>query len=181
MNRNKKPSFIDIFFQINLTNIIINNNNINGNAFEYYSNGIDTTDAGDNYNNQYHQQLSVNGHQKHGNETANHLMRTSSHQNYQQQQQQKTRYANNSHLTPTPSNHQLAHVINHLSSPESAYSTGYSTDGTSPGMCVTNIVYFEKLSLLRNISFIGFLFPREMEVFPFIWYSNTFYSIRTVV
>lgn len=37
------------------------------------------------------------------------------------------------HLTPTPSNHQLAHVINSLSSPESAYSTGYSsTDGTSP-------------------------------------------------
>lgn len=37
------------------------------------------------------------------------------------------------HLTPTPSNHPLAHVINSLSSPESAYSTGYSsTDGTSP-------------------------------------------------
>lgn len=29
--------------------------------------------------------------------------------------------------------HQLSHVINSLSSPESAYSTGYSTDGTSPG------------------------------------------------
>lgn len=37
------------------------------------------------------------------------------------------------YLTPTPSNHPLAHVINSLSSPESAYSTGYSsTDGTSP-------------------------------------------------
>lgn len=37
------------------------------------------------------------------------------------------------HLAPTPSNHPLAHVINSLSSPESAYSTGYSsTDGTSP-------------------------------------------------
>lgn len=30
--------------------------------------------------------------------------------------------------------HQLVHMINSLSSPESAYSTGYSTDGTSPGM-----------------------------------------------
>lgn len=29
--------------------------------------------------------------------------------------------------------HQIVHMINSLSSPESAYSTGYSTDGTSPG------------------------------------------------
>lgn len=43
-----------------------------------------------------------------------------------------TTTATTTHLTPTPSNHQLAHVINSLSSPESAYSTGYSTDGTSP-------------------------------------------------
>lgn len=40
------------------------------------------------------------------------------------------------HLTQTAGKHQLAHVINSLSSPESAYSTGYSSscDGTSPGM-----------------------------------------------
>lgn len=38
--------------------------------------------------------------------------------------------------TPHPPNHhhlQGYHVVNHVSSPESAYSTGYSTDGTSPG------------------------------------------------
>lgn len=49
--------------------------------------------------------------------------------------------ANNT-LTPPPAQHQtLQHgpnklgysVINHVSSPESAYSTGYSTDGNSPG------------------------------------------------
>lgn len=38
----------------------------------------------------------------------------------------------NGHLT-APGSHPLAHVIGSLSSPESAYSTGYSTDGTSPG------------------------------------------------
>lgn len=37
------------------------------------------------------------------------------------------------HLTALPVNNQLTHIINSLSSPESAYSTGYSTDGTSPG------------------------------------------------
>lgn len=42
------------------------------------------------------------------------------------------RYSNGSHLS-APGTHQLAHMINSLSSPESAYSTGYSTDGTSPG------------------------------------------------
>lgn len=48
----------------------------------------------------------------------------------------------NNNLTPSPGQHQtLQHgpnklgysVINHVSSPESAYSTGYSTDGNSPG------------------------------------------------
>lgn len=48
----------------------------------------------------------------------------------------------NNTLTPPPPQHQtLQHgpnkigfsVINHVSSPESAYSTGYSTDGNSPG------------------------------------------------
>ncbi|XP_059614308.1 uncharacterized protein LOC132260298 [Phlebotomus argentipes] len=45
-----------------------------------------------------------------------------------------------SSLMPTPANH-LAHVINSLSSPESAYSTGYSTDGTSPGASYTPEYY----------------------------------------
>lgn len=42
------------------------------------------------------------------------------------------RYSNGSHLT-APGAHNLSHMMNTLSSPESAYSTGYSTDGTSPG------------------------------------------------
>lgn len=51
----------------------------------------------------------------------------------------------NNTLTPPPAPHQtLQHgpnklgfsVINHVSSPESAYSTGYSTDGNSPGKLV---------------------------------------------
>lgn len=41
------------------------------------------------------------------------------------------RYSNSN--TNSTGGHQLSHVINSLSSPESAYSTGYSTDGTSPG------------------------------------------------
>lgn len=42
------------------------------------------------------------------------------------------RYSNSN--TNSTGGHQLSHVINSLSSPESAYSTGYSTDGTSPGI-----------------------------------------------
>lgn len=45
---------------------------------------------------------------------------------------QSHRYSN-SHLTASGNHHPLAHLIGSLSSPESAYSTGYSTDGTSPG------------------------------------------------
>ncbi|XP_055379416.1 putative uncharacterized protein DDB_G0282133 isoform X2 [Condylostylus longicornis] len=49
----------------------------------------------------------------------------------------------NSQQPPQPnSNHPLAHVINSLSSPESAYSTGYSTDGTSPGTTYTPPEYY---------------------------------------
>lgn len=51
------------------------------------------------------------------------------------------RYSN-SHLT-AGGNHPLAHLIGSLSSPESAYSTGYSTDGTSPG---------KQLALLPSLS-----------------------------
>lgn len=62
-----------------------------------------------------------------GSETNRNMLRTN-------------RYApsNGTHLTaPGGGNHQLAHMINSLSSPESAYSTGYSTDGTSPGTCIS--------------------------------------------
>lgn len=50
------------------------------------------------------------------------------------------RYSNGSHLS-APGTHQLAHMINSLSSPESAYSTGYSTDGTSPGKNISRFYY----------------------------------------
>lgn len=33
------------------------------------------------------------------------------------------------------------HIINHVSSPESAYSTGYSTDGNSPGRYLCSIIF----------------------------------------
>lgn len=67
------------------------------------------------------------------------------HHQYQQQQPQVK------HLTPNIQSSSTAlmqqqqqngqnklgyHVINHVSSPESAYSTGYSTDGNSPGKCI---------------------------------------------
>lgn len=59
--------------------------------------------------------------------------RTNNVHHHQHQHHTNGIIAAQTHLTPTPSNHQLAHVINSLSSPESAYSTGYSsTDGTSP-------------------------------------------------
>lgn len=58
----------------------------------------------------------------------------------------------NNSLTPPPPQHQtLQHgpskqpgfsVINHVSSPESAYSTGYSTDGNSPGKQKMEISFF---------------------------------------
>lgn len=53
------------------------------------------------------------------------------------------RYSNGSHLVApgTNSSHQLAHMINTLSSPESAYSTGYSTDGTSPGKSIFYLIF----------------------------------------
>lgn len=43
-------------------------------------------------------------------------------------------------LTALPVNNQLTHIINSLSSPESAYSTGYSTDGTSPGKTCSSYI-----------------------------------------
>lgn len=54
------------------------------------------------------------------------------------------RYSNSN--TNSTGAHQLSHVFNSLSSPESAYSTGYSTDGTSPGrsffFSYTYIIYY---------------------------------------
>ena len=70
------------------------------------------------------------------------------------------RYGNNSSytaanntLTPPPPQHQTQtlgklgySVINHVSSPESAYSTGYSTDGNSPGKRKAKISFFYDFS-----------------------------------
>lgn len=66
-------------------------------------------------------------------------MRTTSspqqNQQHPQKPQHKVQFMNGTHVSAASgSHHPLAHVImNSLSSPESAYSTGYSTDGTSPG------------------------------------------------
>lgn len=58
---------------------------------------------------------------------------------------------NSTHLV-APGNHQLAHMINSLSSPESAYSTGYSTDGTSPGKHVDFNVLYKHLFCIGLLS-----------------------------
>ena len=64
--------------------------------------------------------------------------------------------SNNSLTPPPPPHHQtLQHgpnklgfsVINHVSSPESAYSTGYSTDGNSPGKHKMEISFFMTFEL----------------------------------
>lgn len=71
--------------------------------------------------------------------TASSMRTTPSPQQSQQQvYQHKVQFMNGSHVSASSggSHHPLAHAImNSLSSPESAYSTGYSTDGTSPGTC----------------------------------------------
>lgn len=98
-----------------------------------------------NHNHYQHQTSLVNGHIQSGTaaQSGNEINGIDSALKAQQQSQpgqnhtqhpSKPRYGvNGTHLMPAPGNHPLAHVINSLSSPESAYSTGYSTDGTSPG------------------------------------------------
>lgn len=64
--------------------------------------------------------------------------------------------SSNNTLTPPPASHQTLQngpnklgysVINHVSSPESAYSTGYSTDGNSPGkQDEKNLIFHDFLS-----------------------------------
>lgn len=119
-----------------------NNNNNNANGFKFYSNGC--SHASVTSSNALNKQ-SVN---LHGNGTDENALHNQPHKELVQSRvkckqtpppaRSNSVYHHNNgigattHLTPTPSNHQLAHVINSLSSPESAYSTGYSTDGTSP-------------------------------------------------
>lgn len=125
-----------------------NNNNNNSNGFEFYSNGCSHPSV--TSSNALNKQ-SVN---LHGNGTDEIALHNQSHKELVQsrvkcKQTPRTNsvyhHSNGigatTHLTPTPSNHQLAHVINSLSSPESAYSTGYSTDGTSPSGKEKCVIY----------------------------------------
>lgn len=55
------------------------------------------------------------------------------------------------HLTPSAQQNKLNyHAINHVSSPESAYSTGYSTDGNSPGDNFSSLLICNLSSQLEN-------------------------------
>lgn len=112
-----------------------NNNNANG--FEFYSNGCSHASTKSPSLNKQSTAMHGNGideiavHNQH-----KELVQTRAKGKQAPARTNNVHHHTNgvgaTHLTPTPSNHQLAHVINSLSSPESAYSTGYSTDGTSP-------------------------------------------------
>lgn len=113
------------------------NNNNNANGFEFYANGCSHASATPSTLNKQPTNLHGNGID----EITLHNQHKEMVQSRAKCKQAQARTNNvyhhsngigTTHLTPTPSNHQLAHVINSLSSPESAYSTGYSTDGTSP-------------------------------------------------
>lgn len=122
-----------------------NNNNNNANGFEFFSNGC--SHAPVKSSSALNKQSTTNVH---GNGLDENALHNQQQHKELVQSRAKCKQAPSSaartngvyhhsngigattHLTPTPSNHQLAHVINSLSSPESAYSTGYSTDGTSP-------------------------------------------------
>lgn len=132
------------------------NINNNANGFEFYSNGCSNASTkstslskqstatihgnGIDENNGVHKEL-IQSRAKCKQAPA----RTNNHSNGQGTTPTAT------HLTPTPSNHQLAHVINSLSSPESAYSTGYSTDGTSPsGTALVCSIFIASSSYMRT-------------------------------
>lgn len=121
------------------------NNNNNANGFEFYSNGCSHASSkstalskqstatkhgnGIDENGVHKELIQSRAKCKQAPARTNHHV-YSNHSNGQGTTTITT--TTTTHLTPTPSNQQLAHVINSLSSPESAYSTGYSTDGTSP-------------------------------------------------
>lgn len=113
---------------VNNNNNNINNNNSNG--FEYYSNGCASANKQQMDSHCIDDSIIINKEliQVRANKCKQTQARTNNVVYH-------LSASNGSHLTPSPGNHQLAHVINSLSSPESAYSTGYSTDGTSPGKC----------------------------------------------
>lgn len=133
------------------------NNNNNANEFELYSNDECLHATPTKKSTMLNKQASA---MVHGNVSDEHIMHNQQQRKEIMQQpktkckQSPTTRTNNvhhhhhkngmitaqTHLTPTPSNHPLAQVINSLSSPESAYSTGYSsTDGTSPSGTINQI------------------------------------------
>lgn len=105
-----------------------NNNNYDGGHL-YHHNGNNNNMSANLLNDGYAGKSKANLGQP-INSTNSNIRRTSGEKN--RNMLRTNRYSNGSHLT-APGTHQLAHMINTLSSPESAYSTGYSTDGTSPG------------------------------------------------
>lgn len=118
---------------IQSNNLSTNSNNNNNNAshgFEFYSNGCSHLTAS--------HENSINNHKE--------LVQTRTTNKQAHARTNGVYHHTNgingsTHLIQTAGkHHQLpAHVINSLSSPESAYSTGYSSscDGTSPGtFCV---------------------------------------------
>lgn len=131
----------------NNNNVIINhnctNNNNSTNSVRYYTNGCliqqatgktSHSAAKHHHHHQYQQELASEGNcidTQNGLENPQEQTIILQQQNHHHRHHHKTRYGNGTHFM-APGNHQLAHVINSLSSPESAYSTGYSTDGTSP-------------------------------------------------
>lgn len=124
-----------------------NNNNNNANGFEFYSNGCSHASVPTHTSVTTSSALNKQSTNLHSNGIDENTLHNQQHKELVQSRAKCKQapppsrtngvYHSNgigatTHLTPTPSNHQLAHVINSLSSPESAYSTGYSTDGTSP-------------------------------------------------
>lgn len=61
--------------------------------------------------------------------------------------------------------HQFGNIFNSLSSPESAYSTGYSTDGTSPGKELINYIVTHNIFYyaVRTIQSLGFFCCFELD------------------
>lgn len=161
------------------------NNNNNANGFEFYTNGCSHASATPSTMNKQQQQQSTTIGERYSNGITDDTILNNQHKDLIQSRgkckQAPTRTNNvyhhsngigtttisttTTHLTAAPSNHQLAHVINSLSSPESAYSTGYSTDGTSPSGTYTHKYTFNTMlsfKLQCNTQKIQFKYLKEM-------------------
>lgn len=119
----------------------VNNNNYDGGQLHHFShhNGNNNNVSDNLLSDGYVGKNKVNlGQPVSSAMQSNNIRRSSGEKN--RNMLRTNRYSNGSHLT-APGTHQLAHMINTLSSPESAYSTGYSTDGTSPGKSISMFSY----------------------------------------